>query len=92
MLRLRHATTSASREPGELLAMHQFAAWRVSNVSTTDLTAPKFDFRFTPESGLKSDIGPCQVRAKNRHAVVREQGDALSRGLGSKTYFGFTTG
>ena len=25
-LRLRHATTSAGREPGELLAMHQFAA------------------------------------------------------------------
>jgi hypothetical protein len=24
--------------------------------TSTDLTAPKFDFRFTPESGLKSDI------------------------------------
>src|SRR5260370_1506785 len=31
--------------------------------SSTDLTAPKFDFRFTPESGLKSDIGPCPFRA-----------------------------
>src|SRR6266404_4441749 len=31
--------------------------------SSTDLTAPKFDFRFTPESGLKSDIGPRPVRA-----------------------------
>jgi hypothetical protein len=24
---------------------------------------PKFDFRFTPESGLKSDIGACPFRA-----------------------------
>jgi len=30
---------------------------------TTDLTAPKFDFRSSPKSGLKSDIGPCPVRA-----------------------------
>src|SRR5260370_23728959 len=34
--------------------------------SSTDLTAPKFDFRFTPESGLKSDIGPCPFRANKR--------------------------
>jgi hypothetical protein len=33
--------------------------------SSTDLTAPKFDFRFTPESGLKSDISPCPFRANN---------------------------
>ena len=32
---------------------------------TTDLTAPKFDFRFTPESGLKSDIAPCPGCANN---------------------------
>jgi hypothetical protein len=32
--------------------------------SSTDLTAPKFDFRFTPETGLKSDITPCPFRAK----------------------------
>src|SRR5882757_9194181 len=31
--------------------------------SSTDLTAPKFDFRFTPESGLKSDIAPCPKSA-----------------------------
>src|SRR6266404_1573253 len=31
----------------------------VRSGSTTDLTALKFDFRFTPESGLKSDISPC---------------------------------
>src|SRR6476646_6268630 len=31
----------------------------VSVGSSTD----KFDFRFTPESGLKSDIGPCPFRA-----------------------------
>jgi hypothetical protein len=33
--------------------------------SKTDLTAPKSDFRFTPESGLKSDIPPCPVRANS---------------------------
>jgi hypothetical protein len=32
--------------------------------STTDLTALKPDFRFTPESGLRADIAPCPVRAK----------------------------
>src|SRR5258706_11871852 len=39
----------------------------VSVGSSTDLTAPKFDFRSSPESGLKSDIGPCPVRAISRH-------------------------
>jgi hypothetical protein len=32
---------------------------------TTDLTARKFDFRSSPESGLKSDIAPCPFRATN---------------------------
>ncbi len=32
-----------------------------------DLTAPKSDFRFTPESGLMSDISPCPFRASNGH-------------------------
>jgi hypothetical protein len=31
--------------------------------STTDLTALKPDFRFTPESRLRADIAPCPVRA-----------------------------
>src|SRR3954452_11958828 len=35
----------------------------IGNGSSTDLTAPKFDFRSSPESGLKWDIGPCPVRA-----------------------------
>jgi hypothetical protein len=39
----------------------------VRDGSTTDLTAPKFDFRSSPKSGLKSDIGPCPVRANKRH-------------------------
>ena len=38
----------------------------MSGLGLTDLTAPKFDFRFSPESGLKSDIGPCPVRANSR--------------------------
>jgi hypothetical protein len=31
--------------------------------SSTDLTAPKSNFRSSPESGLKSDIGACPRRA-----------------------------
>jgi len=31
--------------------------------SSTDLAAPKFDFRSSPESGLKSDIEPCPLGA-----------------------------
>jgi len=33
--------------------------------STTDLTALKPDFRFTPESRLRADIAPCPVRASS---------------------------
>src|SRR5712671_7967838 len=35
--------------------------------SSTDLAAPKFDFRSSPESGLKSDIRPCPFRARSSH-------------------------
>jgi len=31
--------------------------------STAALTAPKSDFRYTPESGLKTDIVPCPKSA-----------------------------
>ncbi|SRR6266849_6792737 len=31
--------------------------------SKADLTAPKSDFRYTPESGLNSDIAPCPKSA-----------------------------
>ena len=41
--------------------------------STTDLTALKPDFRFTPESRLRADIAPGPVRANalNRCAIAR---------------------
>ena len=32
--------------------------------SSTDLTARKYDFRFAPESGLKSDIALCPKRTQ----------------------------
>jgi hypothetical protein len=32
--------------------------------SKADLTAPKSNFRFTPQSGLRADIAPCPFRAK----------------------------
>jgi hypothetical protein len=35
------------------------------------LTAPKSDFSFTPESGLKSDIAPCLKSANMRHRTGR---------------------
>src|SRR5260221_8326357 len=43
--------------------------WVGFSLGLADLTAPKFDFRSSPKSGLKSDIGPCPVRAKtgSRH-------------------------
>jgi hypothetical protein len=31
--------------------------------SITEVAAPNFDFRFTPESGLNSDAAPCPRRA-----------------------------
>jgi hypothetical protein len=37
--------------------------------SSTDLTAPKCDFRYAPESRLNSDIAPCPERAKRRHSL-----------------------
>jgi hypothetical protein len=33
--------------------------------SKVDLTAPKSNFRFTPQSGLRADIAPCPFRANN---------------------------
>jgi hypothetical protein len=38
--------------------------------SSTVFAAPKSNFCFTPESGLKSDISPCPVRAKRRHCTL----------------------
>jgi hypothetical protein len=46
--------------------------------SKADLTAPKSDFRFAPESGLKSDIPPCPFRANfgsNPDAMRRKNDD-----------------
>jgi hypothetical protein len=40
-------------------------AVKVSFGSKTDLTAPKSNFRSTPESGLNSDIASCPDRASN---------------------------
>ena len=31
--------------------------------SKADLTDPKSDFRFSPQSGLRADVAPCQFRA-----------------------------
>jgi hypothetical protein len=40
---------------------------RRSVVVFLDLTAPKSNFRFTPESGLRADIAPCPSCANKRH-------------------------
>jgi hypothetical protein len=37
--------------------------------STTDLTALKPDFRFTPESRLRADIAPCPAANSGHHQV-----------------------
>src|SRR5437667_5661420 len=38
--------------------------------SKAALTAPKSNFRFTPESGLRSDIAPCPKSANNGSSTV----------------------
>src|SRR5258705_13238386 len=54
--------------------------------SSTDLTAPKFDFRSSPESGLKSDIGPCPFRATSgsRRIIRSPRRRAAEMTLGSQ--------
>ena len=37
--------------------------------SKADLTAPKSDFRFTTQSGLRTDIAPCPFRADSVEKV-----------------------
>jgi hypothetical protein len=45
----------------------------MSGVVINGPDAPKSNFRFTPESGLNSDISPCPKSAKalNRCAIAR---------------------
>ena len=47
--------------------------WDVRVGSKAALTAPKSNFRFTPDSGLRSDIAPCpkSAMALNRCAIAR---------------------
>jgi hypothetical protein len=40
--------------------------------SSTDLATPKFDFRSSPKSGLKSDIAPCPFRADTVEKVFSD--------------------
>src|SRR5258706_7236000 len=47
--------------------------------SSTDLTAPKSNFRFTPESGLNSDIAPCPVRANSGSRTCSQSDNSVSR-------------
>jgi hypothetical protein len=47
----------------------------VADGSKADLTAPKSDFRYTPESGLKTDIAPVKwvwrITFDSSRAVIR---------------------
>jgi hypothetical protein len=57
---------AAARRPGGACARLRNVRPRAAKDrfgSSTDLAAPKFDFRSSPESGLKSDIGPCPFGA-----------------------------
>ena len=47
--------------------------------SSTDLRAPKFDFRSYLESGLKSDIDQCAVRADTVAKVENQTSPKISR-------------
>src|ERR1700674_35675 len=65
----------------------------VSVGSKADLTTPKCDFRYPPESGLKSDIAPCPKGAVNglmhrskRHLysiTSPQRGNSLSFSVGT---------
>jgi hypothetical protein len=50
-----------------------------SRVSSTDLTTPKFDFRSSPKSGLKSDISPCPKSANYRSRIRPKEGSAQAQ-------------
>src|SRR5882724_2311096 len=61
--------------------------WGRKNVFTQPgskaaLTAPKSNFRITPESGLKSDIARCPFRATNGSRVLFDQLVGLSEQRG----------
>src|SRR5712692_263549 len=60
--KLRTAKWGSEMGFNGLFAAQQFKGTHVADGSSTDLTAPKFNFRSSPESGLKSDIGSCPVR------------------------------
>src|SRR6476646_9749724 len=54
----------------ETAALQDFDAAEVRNGSEADLTAPKSNFRFTPECGLRADIAPFPLCANSRDSVI----------------------
>ena len=65
----------------EFLHANQMSEFSHRLGPSTDLTTPKFDFRFTPESGLKSDISPCPFGANIRS---RQSIDQLAITIGAE--------
>src|SRR6266404_5449277 len=59
----RFSPTTKSRQKSTVQVQRRsfHTAWVINGPD-----GPKFDFRFTPESGLKSDIGPCPGCANMR--------------------------
>jgi hypothetical protein len=51
--------------------------------SKADLTTPKSDFRYTPESGLKTDIAPCPKSADTVAEVVLHKWSKIPRAAGA---------
>jgi hypothetical protein len=58
---------------------------------STEVTAPKFDFRFTPESGLKTNIAPCPFGAKDRKSLLFRYGRISPPSAQSQLQFEFGT-
>jgi hypothetical protein len=69
MLHMLHVLRSPTESCAVEVGRSRLENGDVAYGSSTDLTAPKFDFRSSPESGLKSDIEPCPVRANNGSRV-----------------------
>jgi hypothetical protein len=53
--------------------------------SKGDLTTLKYDFRYTPESRLKSDIAACRFRTKSRIAMSKHHSWLNLIGSGEST-------
>ena len=81
--RMRHVTTSA-REPGESLAMHQFAVWRVSNGSRAAVPSTVAHRQSTFKCGRTPTPANAAVIARTVWAQFRRRSNLSQPGRASR--------